>query len=63
MPSNVGGFGEEEKEANFFVRNELITLKKQITELKNRVEDDVTCSNIIGWNKIIKDAKRLLLFF
>lgn len=35
MPSNVGGFGDMEKAANFFVRNELIPLQKRIGELNH----------------------------
>ena len=33
MPSNVGGFGDVEKAANVFVRNELIPLQKRLEEL------------------------------
>lgn len=33
MPSNVGGFGDVEKAANVFVRNELLPLQKRMMEL------------------------------
>lgn len=33
MPSNVGGFGDVEKAANVFVRNELYLLQQHIKEL------------------------------
>jgi hypothetical protein len=33
MSSNVGGFGDVEKAANVFVRNELLPLKKRMMEL------------------------------
>lgn len=33
MPSNVGGFGDVEKAANVFVRNELLPLQKRLEEL------------------------------
>ncbi|MQJ16792.1 Presumed portal vertex protein, partial [Escherichia coli] len=33
MPNNVGGFGDVEKAAKVFVKNELEILQKRITEL------------------------------
>lgn len=41
MPSNVGGFGDVEKAANVFVRNELIPLQKRIEELNNWLDSDI----------------------
>jgi PBSX family phage portal protein len=35
MPSNVGGFGDVEKAANVFVRNELLPLQKRLEEMNN----------------------------
>lgn len=35
MPSNVGGFGDVEKAANVFVRNELLPLQKRLEELND----------------------------
>lgn len=33
MPSNVGGFGDVEKAANVFVRNELLPIQRRICEI------------------------------
>ncbi|EPK6501296.1 TPA: phage portal protein [Klebsiella aerogenes] len=41
MPSNVGGFGDVEKAANVFVRNELIPLQNRIEELNEWLGNDV----------------------
>ena len=41
MPSNVGGFGDVEKAANVFVRNELIPLQKRINEINEWLSDDI----------------------
>ncbi|AXF59950.1 capsid portal protein [Leclercia sp. W6] len=41
MPNNVGGFGDVEKAANVFVRNELFPLQKRIPEVNEWVSDDV----------------------
>lgn len=35
MPSNTGDFGDVEKAANVFVRNELIPLQKRLQELND----------------------------
>lgn len=45
MPSNVGGFGDVEKAANFFVRNELIPLQKTIGELNHWIGSDIISFN------------------
>lgn len=37
MPSNTGGFGDVEKAANVFVRNELIRLQKRLQKLNDWV--------------------------
>ncbi len=34
MPSNIGGFGDVEREANVFVKNEIIPLQKKCYALK-----------------------------
>ncbi|PVQ00518.1 capsid portal protein, partial [Salmonella enterica subsp. enterica serovar Newport] len=41
MPSNVGGFGDVEKAAKVFVRNELLPLQKRLTELNSWLNDEV----------------------
>lgn len=41
MPSNVGGFGDVEKAANVFVRNELLPLQKRLEELNYWLKDSV----------------------
>lgn len=41
MPSNVGGFGDVEKVANVFARNELIPLQKRISEFNEWIQDEV----------------------
>lgn len=41
MPSNVGGFGDVEKAAKVFVRNELSPLQKRLTELNSWLNDEV----------------------
>ncbi len=41
MPSNVGGFGDVEKAANVFVRNELIPLQKRMVEINNWLGDKI----------------------
>lgn len=45
MPSNVGGFGDVEKAANVFVRNELIPLQKRIGELNHWIGSDIISFN------------------
>ncbi|HBR5678827.1 TPA: phage portal protein [Klebsiella pneumoniae] len=45
MPSNVGGFGDVEKAANVFVRNELIPLQGRILELNKWAHDEVISFN------------------
>lgn len=45
MPSNVGGFGDVEKAANVFVRNELIPLQGRILELNKWADDEVISFN------------------
>lgn len=41
MPSNAGGFGDVEKAANVFVRNELLPLQKRIKEINEWLGYDV----------------------
>lgn len=41
MPSNVGGVGDVEKAANVFVRNELISLQKRMSELNEWLGESV----------------------
>jgi len=41
MPNNVGGFGDVEKAANVFVRNELIPLQKRLEELNEWINEEV----------------------
>lgn len=41
MPSNVGGFGDVEKAANVFVRNELIPLQKRLEELNTWIGERI----------------------
>ncbi len=41
MPNNVGGFGDVEKAANVFVRNELIPLQKRINEINEWLSGDI----------------------
>lgn len=41
MPSNVGGFGDVEKAANVFVRNELIPLQKRLEEVNDWINEKV----------------------
>lgn len=41
MPSNVGGFGDVEKAANVFVRNELLPLQKRISEVNDWLGEDI----------------------
>jgi PBSX family phage portal protein len=41
MPSNVGGFGDVEKAANVFVRNELIPLQRKLEEVNSWLNEDV----------------------
>ncbi|MFK3810850.1 Presumed portal vertex protein, partial [Escherichia coli] len=41
MPNNVGGFGDVEKAANVFVRNELSPLQKRLTELNNWADIEI----------------------
>ena len=41
IPSNVGGFGDVEKAANVFVKNELLPLQKRMNEINNWLKDDV----------------------
>lgn len=41
MPNNVGGFGDVEKAANVFVRNELLPLPKIISEINRWLGEQV----------------------
>ena len=41
LPSNVGGFGDVEKAANVFVRNELLPLQKRMSELNEWLDEGV----------------------
>lgn len=41
MPNNVGGFGDVEKAANFFVRNELLPLQKRMREVNNWLGQEI----------------------
>lgn len=41
LPNNVGGFGDVEKAANVFVRNELIPLQKRRAELNSWIGEQV----------------------
>ena len=41
MPNNVGGFGDVEKAANVFVRNELIPLQKRMEEVNKWIGQDI----------------------
>lgn len=48
MPSNVGGFGDVEKAANVFVRNELLPLQKRMQEFNCWIgENIITFDNYI----------------
>ncbi len=41
MPSNVGGFGDVEKAAKVFVRNELIPLQKRLVEINTWLNEKI----------------------
>ena len=41
MPGNVGGFGDVEKAANVFVRNELLPLQKRLEEINDWINEKV----------------------
>lgn len=41
IPTNTGGFGDVEKAAKVFVRNELIPLQKRISELNDWLEEEI----------------------
>ncbi len=41
IPTNTGGFGDVEKAAKVFVRNELIPLQKRMSELNDWVGEEV----------------------
>lgn len=41
MPNNVGGFGDVEKAANVFVRNELLPLQKRMKEINDWLGEEV----------------------
>ncbi|HDP7264261.1 TPA: Presumed portal vertex protein, partial [Escherichia coli] len=45
MPNNVGGFGDVEKAANVFVRNELLPLQKRIEEVNDWLGEDLITFN------------------
>ncbi|MGG7935260.1 phage portal protein [Klebsiella aerogenes] len=45
MPSNVGGFGDVEKAANVFVRNELLPLQKKVQEFNHWIGEHVITFN------------------
>jgi capsid portal protein len=41
IPSNTGGFGDVEKAAKVFVRNELVPLQERMKELNHWVGQEV----------------------
>lgn len=41
MPNNVGGFGDVEKSAKVFVRNELLPLQKRLIEINSWVNMEI----------------------
>lgn len=41
MPNNVGGFGDVEKAANGFVRNEPLPLQKRIKEVNDWLGEEI----------------------
>lgn len=41
IPGNVGGFGDVEKAAKVFVRNELIPLQSKLKQLNSWLGDEV----------------------
>lgn len=41
IPTNTGGFGDVEKAAKVFVRNELIPLQKRMSELNDWLSESV----------------------
>lgn len=41
IPGNVGGFGDVEKAAKVFVRNELIPLQSKLKQLNSWIGDEV----------------------
>ncbi|EMC2363104.1 TPA: phage portal protein [Klebsiella pneumoniae] len=45
MPSNVGGFGDVEKAANVFVRNELLPLQKKVQEFNHWIGEHIITFN------------------
>lgn len=45
MPSNVGGFGDVEKAANVFVRNELLPLQRRMEEFNDWLGEDLIIFN------------------
>lgn len=45
IPTNTGGFGDVEKAAKVFVRNELIPLQKRMSELNDWLGEEVICFN------------------
>ncbi|EPD7811681.1 phage portal protein, partial [Escherichia coli] len=45
MPNNVGGFGDVEKAANVFVRNELLPLQKRMEEFNDWLGEDLITFN------------------
>lgn len=45
MPSNVGGFGDVEKAAKVFVRNELIPLKKTFLAINDWINEEAIVFN------------------
>ncbi|HHS8717773.1 TPA: phage portal protein, partial [Klebsiella pneumoniae] len=53
MPNNVGGFGDVEKAAKVFVRNELVPLQKRLIELNTWINQ-----NIVSFNDYILDQDK-----
>jgi len=45
MPNNIGGFGDVEKAANVFVRNELLPLQKKVQEFNYWIGENVITFN------------------
>ena len=48
MPSNVGRFGDVEKAANVFVRNELIPLQRRFLEINSWINKDIILFETYG---------------
>ncbi|MFS6755240.1 capsid portal protein, partial [Staphylococcus aureus] len=52
IPTNTGGFGDVEKAARVFVRNELMSLQKRMMEVNDWLDDEV-----ISFEPYILDAR------